>query len=613
MADLRISDGDSTDDGNAPTASTPSRRRIWPLVLLTGVVAAVVFGVTGLLVTIFEHQQEARQPFVRIVDVNEVSTDPVPWGMNWPSQFDTYRRTVDVEETEFGGSNAMPQSKLESDPWLKRLYAGYAFSIDYREARGHAYMLHDQEVTERVTKRPQTGACMHCHASVIPTYRRMGLEAMGHQDPDVELLAADFNWPAVMEGFRVASTLDYASMHAELLATPDGTPGENLPLFPGGSGTVVATPIELPNQPPAEAGAEPVEVTVGEAHPVSCIDCHDPKTMQVRVTRPGFIQGIAALAESDDPVPHIQSIERWRTGDRARPYDPNVDATRQEKRSFVCGQCHVEYYCGPKETLFFPWNKGLKVEQIEATYDEHKFPDGTPFYDYEHGETKAPVYKAQHPEFELWSQGIHARSGVACADCHMPYQRVGAMKVSSHWVRSPLLNINNACQTCHNVPEEELRQKVETIQGRTKAQLDRAAEAMTDMLDAIRDAEAAGATPEELAPIFDLQRKAMWRLDFISSENSLGFHADQEAVRILGESIDYSRQAVAAALRLRAPEAPEPTREVVPIQGVTPTERAPVEEHAKPSPDAETAAVDNANGKVEEDAKPSPDTDKAKK
>src|SRR5690606_18360615 len=191
------------------------------------------------------------------------------------------------------------------------------------------------------------------------------------------------------------------------------------------------------------------------------------------------------------------------------------------------------YYCADKETLFFPWKNGLKVEQIEQTYDAHTFPDGAPFYDFEHGETGARVYKAQHPEFELWSQGVHARSGVSCADCHMPYERQGATKVSSHWVRSPLLSINSSCQTCHPVPEQELRDKVATIQRRTEAQIERAAQAMTEMLDAILEAEAAGATPEQLEPIYELQKKAMWRLDFISSENSLGFHADQEAVRVL--------------------------------------------------------------------------------
>ena len=550
------------------------RRHVLLLAALLAVVAAVTFGVTALLVTIFEHRQEARAPFVRRVEVNEVTTDPVPWGTNWPSQFDTYRRTVDVTHTEYGGSSAMPESKLEERPWLRRLYAGYAFSLDYREARGHAYMLFDQEVTERVTKRKQAGACLHCHSSIIPTYRRLGLESKG-EAAGAEQLAAGFNWPAVMEGFRLVSTMDYATAHAELLKTPDGTPGEHMPLFPGGTTTKTPTPANQPDPPPAPLDGQAELEQPGEGHPVSCVDCHDPQTMQVRVTRPGFVLGIAALAESDDPVPHLPSVAAWREGGRKEPYDPNALASRQEMRSFVCAQCHVEYYCAAKETLFFPWDKGLKVEQIEATYDAHRFPDGTPFYDYEHGETGARVYKAQHPEFELWNQGIHARSGVSCADCHMPFERHGAMKVSSHWVRSPLLSINTSCQTCHNVPEGELREKVGAIQSRTVAMLDRAAVAMTEMLDAIRDAQAAGATPEQLEPIFDLQKKAMWRLDFISSENSQGFHADQEAVRILGESIDYSRQAQVLSLRLRTEPAPQSDRPVEPVRGVTPTEKAP--------------------------------------
>jgi nitrite reductase (cytochrome c-552) len=551
----------------------PLRRRlVLLLAVLLVTVGIVTFGVTALLVTIFEHRQEARVPFVRLINVDETTTDPVPWGTNWPFEFDTYRRTVDDIETEFGGSSAMPASKLNKQPWLRRLYAGYAFSIDYREARGHAYMLYDQEVTERVTKRPQSGACLHCHASVMPTYRRLGLEAMG-KPADVRSLAADFNWPAVIEGFRLATAMDYQSAHAELLKTPDGTPGESSKLFPGGAPPHGPTEEAVQTES-AEVGARDSH-NLGDAHPVSCVDCHDPKTMQVRVTRPGFLLGIASLAASDDRVPHLPSIERWRAGDRRQSYDPNVDASRQEMRSFVCGQCHVEYYCAAKETLFFPWKNGLQVEQIEETYDAHVFPDGTSFYDFEHAETGAKVYKAQHPEFELWSQGVHARSGVSCADCHMPYERQGAMKVSSHWVRSPLLNINNACQTCHNVPEEELRDKVQTIQARTNSQVERAAAALTDMLDAIMEAKAAGATPDQLAPIYKLQRKAMWRLDFVSSENSAGFHADQEAMRILGESIDYSRQAEVAAMRLRAPEAPQADLPAKPVEGVTRSEEAP--------------------------------------
>lgn len=521
-----------TQAGPRPLSQRPL---VWATLFTVTLMATL--GVTFLLITIFEHKQEARQTFVKVVEVDEVSTDPEPWALNWPDQFDSYRRTVDKADGEMDTSNVLTQSKLEEHPWLKRLYAGYAFSIDYRELRGHAYMLHDQEVTRRVSEASQSGACLHCHASIVPTYRRLGMAESG-EEPTLEDLRRDFNWPAVMAGFKKMSTMPYDEAHRELLKTPDGTPGETESIFPGGS----TTQAEL-------AEIDPHGIA-GEGHPVSCIDCHDPDTMRLRITRPGFMQGIAALARSDDPLPHLPSVERWRQGDREEDYDPNILATRQEMRSFSCAQCHVEYYCASKETLFFPWERGLKVEQIEATYENHEFPDGSPFLDYLHKETGAPTYKAQHPEFELWSQGIHARAGVSCTDCHMPYERKGAAKVTSHWVRSPMQNINNACQTCHKVPEQELRDRVTTIQKRTTHMIDLAAAAMVDMLDAIKEAQVAGATDAEMAPILELQRKATWRLDFIISENSKGFHADQEAARILGESIDYSRKAAAAALRL---------------------------------------------------------------
>ena len=188
------------------------------------------------------------------------------------------------------------------------------------------------------------------------------------------------------------------------------------------------------------------------------------------------------------------------------------------------------------------------------------------------------MLKAQHPEFELWSQGIHAASGVSCADCHMPYERRGAMKVSNHGVASPLGRLNSACQQCHHHDARELEARIVSLQEKTLAAMDRAARAMTDMLDAILQAKAAGVGEERLQEVYLLQRKAMWRLDYISSENSRGFHADQESMRLLAESIDYSRQAQAMATGLRAP-APPPVGAlpIQPVQGVTPatdTDRA---------------------------------------
>lgn len=543
----------------------PGRALLLGLVFIVAVGATLL--VTWVLITMFGHKQAARQPFVRVAEVSEISTDSEPWGRNWPHQFDGWKATAGDEF--YGGSSALPESKLDTHPWLKRLYAGYAFSIDYREARGHAYMLYDQGVTERVTKRPQAGACLHCHSSPNVLYRKVGLEAMGLPSDDAAL-AADFNMPAVIRGFQELSTRPYGEVLPMLMGMPDGTPGENTPVMPqpplgGFTGEFAGKPV---------SAFDAAHAAMGEAHPVGCIDCHNPETMSVRVTRPGFVLGIQALAESDAPVPFLPSVERWRRGSRNEPYDPNREATRQEMRSFVCGQCHVEYYCATRDTLEFPWSKGLRAEDLEAHWDAKKFPDGEPFYDYVHGETGAKLHKVQHPEYELWSQGIHALSGVSCADCHMPYERQGAMKVSNHTVQSPMKNINNACQQCHNVSESELRSRVKTIQNRTMAMMDRAAEAMTEMLDAILEAKASGVDEESLAPVYALQRKSMWRLDYISSENSKGFHAPQESVRILGESIDYSRKAQAMALRLRAPKAPDiedMPRE--PVRGVTPTDR----------------------------------------
>jgi len=161
------------------------------------------------------------------------------------------------------------------------------------------------------------------------------------------------------------------------------------------------------------------------------------------------------------------------------------------------------------------------------------------------------VLKAQHPEFETWSQGIHARAGVSCADCHMPYRREGALKVSDHWVRSPLLNVARACQGCHPVSEAELQARVALIQERTHSLMQQSAGALTDMLDAIVAAKQGGADAAALAKALELQRKAQWRLDFVNAENSMGFHAPQESARILAESIDYARRAQIAAIEAR--------------------------------------------------------------
>jgi len=250
----------------------------------------------------------------------------------------------------------------------------------------------------------------------------------------------------------------------------------------------------------------------------SCSDCHDPETMELRITRPAF--RIAMEAAGVD-------LKK---------------ATRQEMRAWVCAQCHVEYYFkGDDKILTFPWSRGRSIDSIEAHYDEYAFKD------FVHKETGAPMIKVQHPEFELWGTGVHAKTGVTCADCHMPYVREGSMKISDHWVRSPLNGLEQACQTCHHLTKEELNERVISIQDRTAALLGRTEKALLAAIDAIVAARAAGAGDGALGDALRLHRSAQLRWDFISSENSTGFHSPQEAARVLAEAIDLARQAELAA------------------------------------------------------------------
>ncbi len=480
---------------SAPPPRTGGGTKL-PYLIVLLLAAVVTVLVLMLLSNINKHKREAEQVVFEIVKQDEQVTDPAEWGKNFPRQYDGYIRTVDTERTRWGGSEAYQH--VEEDPDWQTLFAGYAFSFDYREDRGHAYMPQDQRETERVNKVQQPGACLHCHASDIPAYRQAGLDN-GAPGAITDAFNSDDARAQLQKGFEVVCAMSYE------------------------------------------------DATALVEHPVSCIDCHDPETMHLRVTRPGFLNGIRALAESDDPVPHLQSIERWRKGDRKEPYEPNTMATRQEMRSFACGQCHVEYYFkGEGKLLTYPWHNGLKMEQAEKYYDDEGFKDWT------HKTAGSPMLKAQHPEFEMWSQGIHARAGVACADCHMPYKREGAIKISDHHVRSPLLNTARACQTCHNVTEDEIKARAETIQDRTRALMVRGQTATLELIEMIVQAKEAGASDEQLAPLRHDHRKAEWRLDYIAAENSMGFHADQEAARILGEGIDYARQGQVKAVRLIA-------------------------------------------------------------
>ena len=247
---------------------------------------------------------------------------------------------------------------------------------------------------------------------------------------------------------------------------------------------------------------------------IGCQDCHDPKTMNLRISRP-------ALAEA---------LERMGT-------DIN-QATHQEMRSLVCAQCHVEYYFkGEGKYLTFPWDKGFSADNMEEYYDNYEFTDWT------HALSRAPMLKAQHPDYELYRTGVHADRGVSCADCHMPYQREGGLKFTNHHISSPLNNISGSCQVCHRESEEKLLENVYERQNKVQ-ELRRIAE--INLARVHLEAKTAwdnGATEEEMRPVLTLIRHAQWRWDWVAAANGMGFHSPVESLRVLGTSIEKSQEA----------------------------------------------------------------------
>ncbi|HBO43472.1 MAG TPA: ammonia-forming cytochrome c nitrite reductase subunit c552 [Planctomycetaceae bacterium] len=275
---------------------------------------------------------------------------------------------------------------------------------------------------------------------------------------------------------------------------------------------------------PAEFYKQTFDSLKGEVtHPVGCLDCHDPKTMVLKITRPALVEALERQGRDLKNISH------------------------QEMRSLVCAQCHVEYYFkGEGNYLTFPWDDGTGIEAMAKYYDEPNFSDWT------HAISGAPMVKMQHPDYEVYTKGIHAFRNVACADCHMPYKTEGGSKFTDHHVRSPLLNIANSCAVCHRWDEEEIRSRVESIQSGVREGRDRAEETIAKAHFDIAAAKQAGANDEQLKEARRLVREAQLRWDYVAANNGMGFHAPQECLRILAAAVEMAGQCRVECARILA-------------------------------------------------------------
>ena len=408
--------------------------RPWVGWVLFFVTMAVVF-VLGLFASsVAERRGETVFVFQPVKPIPDWEPRNEVWGSNYPREFETYRSTLDTGfHSKYGGSATIDY--LKDDPALVVLWAGYPFSKDYNQGRGHYHAITDIRTTLRTTS-PMPGTCWTCKSTDVPRLMQ-----------------------------KIGPAAFYKAAWADL-------------------------------------GAE-------IRNPIGCQDCHDPRTMNLRITRPALVE---ALQRQGKAI---------------------TAATHQEMRSLVCAQCHVEYYFkGEGKYLTFPWDNGFSAEEMEAYYDSSEFTDWV------HALSRAPMIKAQHPDYEVWKTGVHADRAVACADCHMPYKTEGGIKFTDHKIQSPLANISGSCQVCHRESEEKLKTNVTDRQDKIAA-LKAIVEGL--LVKAHFEAKTAwdiGATEEEMKPALTLIRHAQWRWDWVAASNAVGFHSPLESARILGTAID---------------------------------------------------------------------------
>lgn len=419
------------------------KEKILPIAL--SAIILILAGTVVALLVFLKNQPIQKRGVAPMIEIAKLEADSAQWGLNFPNQYTTLLKTAsNTTRTTYGGSDAF--SKLDQDPLLVKLFAGYAFSKDYDEDRGHMNTLTDVRATGRLNdKTPAT--CYSCKSADNPRlWSEMGMAAY--------------------------DAMSFSQM------TPNIT------------------------------------------QPIGCANCHEAGTMRLIVTNPALDEALKAQGKD------------WTT------------FTRQEMRTVVCANCHVEYYFkGDGKYLTFPWEGGTRIEEIEAYYQAINFSD------WKHAESAAPMIKMQHPEYETYTAGsTHYLAGVSCADCHMPYTRDGAVKYSLHDVHSPLLNPANSCGACHT-DVDYVTGRVAEIQKTVNTTMLSTEEAISAAIDAIaKSAESAGVNAALLDEARQLHRSAQLRWDFVAAENSMGFHNPEEALRILASATDLARQAQIKAL-----------------------------------------------------------------
>jgi nitrite reductase (cytochrome c-552) len=428
----------------------------WVIFLVTVI---IVFLLGMLASSIIERRSEAIFAYTPEIKFSQFEPRNQKWGEIFPREYNSYTRTADTSfRSKYNGSAMIDM--LEESPRMVVLWAGYPFSKEYSQGRGHLHAVEDIRNTLRTgapgpgVPSPLANTCWTC------------------KSPDV---------PRMMNQIGVA----------EFYRGPWDTKG----------GEII--------------------------NPIGCADCHDAKTMNLRISRPALLEAFENMGAD------------------------LTQASQQEMRSLVCAQCHVEYYFNKKiaegvQYLVFPWKNGTSIENMEKYYDEMEFSDWT------HAMSRAPMLKAQHPDYEVFLTGVHASRGVSCADCHMPFMSEGGQKFTDHHLQSPLNNVANSCQVCHR---EETAKLIKDVYARQDKVAENRIILETLLVRCHVEAKTAwdkGAGEEQMKEILNDIRHAQWRWDFSAAGHGNSFHSPVELSRIIGGGIALAQEARIKLARLLA-------------------------------------------------------------
>ena len=214
----------------------------WLLFLLTVV---IVFCLGLLASSIMERRSEAMFAYTPQVEFSSFEPRNEVWGKNFPREYQSYERTTDTSfRSKYNGSAMIDM--LEVDPRLVVLWAGYGFSKDYNQGRGHHYAVEDVVNTLRTgvpmdgKQSPMPNTCWACKSPDVPRLMNQLIEEKGDFTSGV---AAFYQGTWETKGYEIVN-------------------------------------------------------------PIGCADCHDAGTMNLHISRPALIEAFNRMGKDVTKVSH---------------------------------------------------------------------------------------------------------------------------------------------------------------------------------------------------------------------------------------------------------------------------------------------------------------------